>query len=871
MTPFPSGSNMRALIKAQDWELEAVDQQGLWSPVFRTMISLCLNTPMPTAMYWGSDFRLFYGDQWARVLGDRHPWALGKPARDVWPKLWDRLSVQFEQVYATGQSIEVNNHLQGTWHNGALKEPWEHYSLSPIHDEHGDVKGLFNQSLSTNLIVLADEQHRGRQDRQKLALHAIGGIGTWEWDLATDRITTNEQFASFYSIDPLAAAAGAPLTDFTAAVHPDDRLRLHTLISDICVTGGHLDIDYRVIKDKSDFWISIRGNGLRDASGVLTHVLGIGIDITARKQAESLIEARNAHQAFLFEMDAALREADSVQATYERTCGALGLALGASQVSYADIDASGEFATFLWEWNDGSIPTNIGRHRITDFGVSFADDLHRGQTIIVDDVAFDTRTSSPDAQAMFAQVSVCAFINIPLIKEGRLVAVLAVHHAKPRIWLEDDVFLAREVAGRVWTTMVRERAQEALRASEMRFQAIINSIDQMIWSSRKDGGYDFFNQRWYDFTGMSAGTANNEPWTGLLHHEDRKAADLAWQQCLVTGQPYHHEFRLRHQSGAYKWVLGRAHPVRDTEGAIIRWYGTSTEIDEIVEAREVLVRSKLELEALVKERTTELMAVEGKLRQSQKMEAIGQLTGGIAHDFNNMLTIVISSLELLSDYLAATDARADRYINSAQAGARRAAMLTRQLLAFSRKQSLAPELVQINNLVAWMSELLGRTLGSDIQLETILEVGLEHAFVDPNQLENAILNLAVNARDAMAEGGKLTIETKSVFFDDQSVHDNLEMPAGPYVMIAVTDTGTGMPTDVLAKAFDPFFTTKGIGLGTGLGLSQVYGFVQQTGGSVKIFSEPGEGTTVKIYLPQHLAEISEPSAIVRLVLGESTQ
>jgi len=245
-------------------------------------------------------------------------------------------------------------------------------------------------------------------------------------------------------------------------------------------------------------------------------------------------------------------------------------------------------------------------------------------------------------------------------------------------------------------------------------------------------------------------------------------------------------------------------------------------------------------------------AAQAQLRQLQKMESIGQLTGGIAHDFNNMLAIIIGSLDLARRKLDSDDKdRARQYIDNAAEGAQRAALLTARLLAFSRQQPLVPQTLDANKLVSGMSELLRRTIGEQIYVETVLAGGLWQAFADPSQLENAIVNLAVNARDAMPLGGKLTIETANTDLDDHYARTHHEVAAGQYVLISVTDSGSGMPPDVIERAFDPFYTTKGVGKGTGLGLSQVFGFVKQSGGHVKIYSEIGHGTTVKIYLPRH--------------------
>jgi signal transduction histidine kinase/DNA-binding response OmpR family regulator len=277
------------------------------------------------------------------------------------------------------------------------------------------------------------------------------------------------------------------------------------------------------------------------------------------------------------------------------------------------------------------------------------------------------------------------------------------------------------------------------------------------------------------------------------------------------------------------------------------------------------------IERLAKE-TQHRAAVEEQLRQSQKMEAIGRLTGGIAHDFNNLLQIAIGSLDILRRRIGTGDARSRELVQSALEGMTRAANLTQRLLAYARRQPLEPKTVDINRLVKDVSELLRSTLGETVHVETVLGGGLWAAYVDANQLENAVVNLAVNARDAMPDGGRLTIETANAHLDDAYAAATPEVAAGQYVMISITDTGTGMTPEVAAKAFEPFFTTKPPGQGTGLGLSQVYGFLKQSGGHVKIYSEPGSGTSVKLYLPRHYgATVQDDFRIDReaLVAGAS--
>ncbi len=266
-------------------------------------------------------------------------------------------------------------------------------------------------------------------------------------------------------------------------------------------------------------------------------------------------------------------------------------------------------------------------------------------------------------------------------------------------------------------------------------------------------------------------------------------------------------------------------------------------------------------------------AAEAQLRQAQKMEAIGQLTGGVAHDFNNMLAVIGSSLDLMRRRIAKGDFGIERFMESAQKATDRAATLTHRLLAFARQQPLRPAAVDANKMIAEMSDLLRSTLGEQVRIEVVSAAGLWTTHADANQLESAILNIAINARDAMPEGGKLTIETANSFLDDAYCRQQVEVDPGQYVMIAITDTGGGMPPEVASRVFDPFFTTKAAGKGTGLGLSQVFGFVKQSRGHVKIYSEIGAGTTVKVYLPRKTGggEASERQSVQPEQVGNPSE
>ncbi len=408
----------------------------------------------------------------------------------------------------------------------------------------------------------------------------------------------------------------------------------------------------------------------------------------------------------------------------------------------------------------------------------------------------------------------------------------------------------------------RERATSTIHESEARFRAIAEGMPQPVWSSREDGVHDYFNARWQAVTGVSPAEGSTDGWSVLLHQDDRDTAVLQWQRSLRTGAPYHAEFRLQSAMGGHRWFACRALPVRDDRsGRIIRWFGSCTDIHDSVMARETLAKSREELERLVAERTAWLQRemlerekAEAALAQAQKMEAVGQLTGGVAHDFNNLLTAVLASVEMIAQ--RTSDERVLRFVVNAQHAAERGARLTQQLLAFSRRQRLAPEPVDITRLVTGMQDLLTRTIGATVQVTTRLADDIPPAFVDPTQLELVILNLAINARDAMPNGGTLSVETQLLQRVPLELRD--ELMDGAYVVITVADSGTGMPPEVQARAFEPFFTTKEMGKGTGLGLSQVYGFAKQSDGTVRLQSVLGEGTTVRVYLPRANGLATQP-------------
>lgn len=398
-----------------------------------------------------------------------------------------------------------------------------------------------------------------------------------------------------------------------------------------------------------------------------------------------------------------------------------------------------------------------------------------------------------------------------------------------------------------------ERLRFATEAGDMGFWDVDLVRDELIWPARTKAMF-----------GISPGVAVTlRDFYDGIHPDDSEATFAAFAAAADPARRalYDVEYRtVGKEDGVVRWVAakGRAHFEGDR---CVRVVGVAIEITarKLADAR--LQELNEHLESRVLEEVAERTRVEDALRQSQKMEAVGQLTGGIAHDFNNMLATVIGPLDLLAMRMGDSDPRAKRYIDMAIDGATRAAQLTQRLLAFSRQQPLQPVPLDVNRLIAGMSDLLVHSLGSNIRLETVLAAQVWCTFADANQLENVILNLAVNARDALPGGGRLVVETANCRIASAADAMRADVPTGEYVLITVADNGGGMPPEVIAKAFDPFFTTKKVGQGTGLGLSQVYGFVRQSAGHVKIHSSLGKGTTVALYLPRREGEIDAgPSA-----------
>ncbi len=714
---FLSGTGpMGALIAAFDWQATPVGPIGQWPAHLRQAVATMLRSSVPMTLLWGDAGTLIYNQGYADFCGPRHPRVLGAPAIDAWPEASDFNANVLRVVLAGGTldyhdiSMELNLH-------GTPQTVWFNLHYSPITDEAGATAGV--------LALVSDTSAKVQAERR----------------LATER----ERFAQLFDQSPsFMAMLDGPEHRFVLANPGYQRLVGPRALIGLTVREalpelagqGYLELLDGVYRTGDAFtahgaryespggehYVDFVFQPIRDALGVVTGIFVEGVDVTGRMKAER-------RRAALAGFTDLLRVLGSAQEICAAAAELLGRTLAVSRAGYALVDAAAEDAVVPCDWTQPGVASVAGELNLRHYG-SFVDDLKADRIVRIADVAADARTAS--ALTALGQRGVGALLHVPVLEQGRLVALLFASNAVPRDWSDEDCDFMREVAGRTRTAVERARTEAELR-----------------------------------------------------------------------------------------------------------------EVNESLERK-------------VAQRTQELMEVEAHFRQAQKMEAIGQLTGGIAHDFNNLLGSMSASLQVLEKRLAAQRYdNAERYIGMAQASVRRAASLTQRLLAFSRRQTLDPKPTDVNRLMAGIEEIVRRTVGPSVELEVVGAGGLWLTRVDAPQLENALLNLCINARDAMApHGGRLTIETANKWLDDRAAAER-ELPPGQYISICVTDTGSGMTPEVVARAFDPFFTTKPMGQGTGLGLSMVYGFVRQSGGQVRIYSVPGEGTTMCLYLPRHLGD-AEP-------------
>jgi PAS domain S-box-containing protein len=720
---------------------------------------------------------------------------------------------------------------------------------------------------------------------------AASGIGAFEFDLTSKHWIWTPQVAVLFGLDP--QSAPSEFDEWLLAVFPDDALKIRSALETSTVSGNFY-VEFRIKQpDGRLHWLAGKGQVDPESDSGAKVLRGTCYDINERKHLEArLLSVNETLEARVVE----LREEAHALEVLNRTGIAIGAELDLERlvqiVTDAGVELSGaQFGAFFYNVTreDGEVYT---LHTLSGApGEAFAEfpmprntpvfePTFRGTgSIRSPDILADPRYGKmePYRGMPLGHLPVRSYLAVPVLSRGgEVLGGLFFGHAQPAMFSARAerimMGLAAQAAvaidnARLYQTSLREvaarkdaeeklqelnrnleqraeqRAEQLsasvskLEESEQRFRMLVEGVtDYAIYMLDPTGTIVNWNPGARRLKGYEREEIIGQHFSRFYTEEDRqnRIPHNALETAAYTGKYEAEGWHVR-KDGSRFWASVMINALRSSAGDLVGFAKITRDL-------------------------TEKRAAEERLRQSQKMEGIGQLTGGVAHDFNNLLTIIIGNLEALQRTLSDENldvTRLKRSADHAMRGARRAESLTQRLLAFSRQQPLEPTSVDLGRLVSGMSDLLRRTLGEQISVETVLAGGLWRAHADLSQLEVAILNLAVNARDAMPSGGKLTLETANVHLDERYAAQQVEVLTGQYVMLAVTDTGIGMVPEVKAKAFDPFFTTKDVGQGTGLGLSQVYGFVKQSRGHVQIYSEVGEGTTVKIYLPRHRSDATD--------------
>jgi signal transduction histidine kinase len=679
------------------------------------------------------------------------------------------------------------------------------------------IAGAPNRADDKEPVQSAPQQSRSRL----LRAQRLAGLGFWDWDLSTQRIVMS---AEVYRICGLPPGDGQETADIIERVaHPDD-LELITQTMQRTIAGeGVYDLTARLVRPDGEIcWVNSAAELVRDADGRPLRLLGTLLDITQRKHSEALLRDREQRLQLLHALAERSRTALTPDELIPIALQLLGEHLHASRCAFAFRSGDSDDFYVPHEYTrDGA--AGVGHITLSTLGEPYRTKVRAGETLIVNDV--DAEAAAHPGALAFASPGVKAVLLTGLVRQGELRAIAAVHYDAPHAWTSAEIAIVQEVAERCWATLEQHAAEARLREK----QALVRIASR----AARIGGYSIELSpaeriTWSDEL-CELLEARSDALPPTLDEALERYAPEAHElvrarvgECARAGTPFDVELQVATGHGRRAWMRAIGQAERNAQGATTRIHGAVQDIDD---------RRRLE----------------EQLRQAQKMDAVGQLAGGVAHDFNNLLSVILSYTALIASGLRPEDPLRADIEEIARAG-RRASELTQQLLAFSRQQVRQPRMIDLNETVSNMNKMLQRLLHDDITLALQLAPQPLRIFADVGQLEQMIMNLVINARDALPNGGRIALETASTQLDEARAGER-GLLAGTYVSLTVNDNGIGMSEATRERIFEPFFTTKDKSKGTGLGLSTVHGIVAQSGGHIEVRSELGRATTFHVLLP----------------------
>ncbi len=851
---FAGAGALGNLVTVHDWASTPLGPLHSWPQSLRTAVGIVLHSPVPIVMLWGVDGIMIYNDAYSIFAGKRHPLLLGSKVREGWPEVAD-FNDHVMKVCLAGKTLAYRDQELTLHRTGGPERVWMNLDYSPVFDEAGRPAGVIAIVIETTARVLAERARDAAEARASGVLEGMAESFVL-LDSAFTVIAINAEGlrSEGRSREKL---LGRSLWDIWQGAEDSE-------IGALCRRS--LSERVPVATEQRAFWSGQRAPWIE----LRAYPSGSGLalfyrDVTERRRAED-------RKTALVVLGDRLRDLKQPEQIAEIAGALIGQTLAVAQAAYAIISPDGDHVTVLKPWlRDEEVASLGGPRRFCDYG-AYAPRLRLGKAIVVHDT-----TSGPltvGQREFFARQKIAAFVNIPLLEGERMGAMVLAFDDRPRAWSDDEMAFLRSVADRTWAALKTAEAEAALldlnrdlerqveaRTGERNLLAtIVQSTDALIMAVD------------LDYTILAINKANADAFDRIYGFRPAVGDNLL---VLLAGKP--------HELAAVQSAWSRA--IAGEEFTFVAAYGYAERERPYFEVKFNTLRNDrgerigaFQIVQDVTERLRDqdkLAETQEALRQSQKMEAVGQLTGGLAHDFNNLLTAISGSLELLQMRIAqGRSNEVERYVAAAQGAAKRAAALTHRLLAFSRRQTLDPRQTSIPQLIAGMQDLIERAIGPGIDLQIGVDSDVWPALVDPNQLENALLNLCINARDAMPDGGTIRIAGSNTILD-HAISASLGLKTGEYLVLCVTDNGTGMTQEVIERAFDPFFTTKPLGEGTGLGLSMIYGFVRQSGGQIRIDSAPGSGTTMCLYLPrydgpkEHAPKPDEAAAVPHAFDGET--